>query len=93
MSKDLRERIIFENTNIKTDYKVIDWRQFIPNISDIDYLLDISKSNKPIIELDYREEAWPIFNYHRHYDIKRIPELFNKYPEAKKIFVYDMRRK
>ena len=54
---DLKERIFFENVNIKTDYRVIDWRQFIPNVSDKSYLLNISKEYIPIIELDYRKEA------------------------------------
>ena len=48
-------------------------------------ILSIHKDG--LIKLNYRKEAWPIFNYHRHYDIKRIPELFNKFPDSKNISV------
>jgi 4-amino-4-deoxy-L-arabinose transferase-like glycosyltransferase len=90
---DLKEKIYFDNKNIETDYRVIDWRQFIPGKSDISRLENISNNYTPIIKLNYRKEAWPIFNYHRHYDIKRIPELFNKYQDSKNIAVYDLRKK
>ena len=83
--------ILFNNERIQSDYKIIDWHQFIPGKSDISRLENISKNYIPIIELNYRKEAWPIFNYHRHYDIKRIPELFNKYPKTQYISVYDLK--
>ena len=54
---------------------------------------NISKNYDPIIKLDYRADAWPIFNYHRHYDINKIPEMFNSIPETRRIAVYDMRNK
>tara|TARA_B100000315_G_C14423077_1_gene516495 strand:- start:256 stop:921 length:666 start_codon:yes stop_codon:yes gene_type:complete len=85
--------IDFNDQNIETDYRIIDWRQFISKAHDTAYLLNISKNYTPIIKINYREEAGPIYNYHRHYDLKRIPELFNKYPDAKNIAVYDLRKK
>jgi hypothetical protein len=93
LSPELQKMIFFENVNINTDYVVIDWRQFNIDTKITDYLLNISKNYDPIIKLDYRDDAWPIFNYHRHYDINKIPEMFNKIPEANRIAIYDMRNK
>jgi len=90
---DIKKRIFFEDVNIYTDYVVIDWRQFIMDNKITDYLLNIAKNYDPIIKLDYRADAWPIFNYHRHYDINKIPEMFNRIPETRHIAVYDMRNK
>ena len=46
---------------------------------------------EPIIKEQYNKKAYPIWHYHRHYDYKRIPELFDEYPEIQYISVFDLR--
>ncbi len=83
--------IVFADGDIRSDYKIIDWRQFIPGKTNIIELENIIENYEPIIQLPYNNKAYPIWHYHRYYDTEIIPELFNEYSEAKNISVYDLR--
>jgi len=91
LSSDFKGEIIFGGKNDQTDYKIIDWRQFIPGKNDIDKLINIVNHYDPIIQKKYSKRAFPILHYHRYYDTERIPELFNEYSETQYISVYDLR--
>ena len=84
--------IIFYNDKIKSDYIVIDWRQYIPGKNDLGKLSYITRNYSPIIKKYYNGKAYPIWNYHRYYDFKRIPKLFESNINANNISVYDLRK-
>jgi len=86
-------KIIYNDQEEQTDFKIIDWSQFIPGKNNIKNLIDIDKYYYPIIKKEYGKIAQPIWNYHRYYDINRYPNIFNKYPQAHFISVYDIRNK
>lgn len=93
VGSDFKGKLEIRDLRAHSDYRIIDWRQFYPGKTDIDSLLKIERKYKAILELNYLENALPIYNYHRYYDIERIPEIFKKYPETRKIAVYDLRLK
>ena len=85
--------IIFDKPDAHSDYRIIDWQQFQYGKNDINSLMDVDNKYSPVIQKIYWDEAIPILNYHRHYDVKSVQNLFKKYPQTHFISVYDLRNK
>ncbi len=92
VGNSFKGNFFFHDFKDKSDYRIIDWRQFVPGKADIDALIKTVNENEAIIDLNNNEKPFPLWNYHRYYDINRIPSLFEKYPEAGRILVYDLRK-
>jgi len=92
LPSDFKGEILFDNGNIQSDFKIIDWRQFIPGKTNIVELENIINNYEPIIQLPYGEKAYPIWHYHRYYDTERIPKLFKDVSATNFISVYDLRK-
>lgn len=88
-----KDNFIFDRPNAQSDYKIIDWNQFIPGKNDISSLISISELYIPIIQNEYRYKSIPIHTYHRHYDLERVPNIFKDYPQSHFISVYDLRKR
>ena len=84
-------KITYSNRKNHSDIKIIDWRQFIPGKTNINDLNKITENYEPIFQLHHSEKAYPIWHFQRWYDYERIPKLFEKYPEARFISIYDLR--
>ena len=86
-------KIIYNVQERHSDFKIIDWSQFIPGKNNIKDLIDVDKYYYPIIKKEYGKIAQPIWNYHRFYDINRYPDIFKQFSQSHFISVYDLRNK
>jgi len=85
--------IIFNTPDAHSDYRIIDWAQFLYGKNDLNTLMDVDENYSPVIQKKYRLNAIPIYNYHRYYDVKSVPNLFKEYEQSHFISVYDLRKK
>ena len=88
---EFEDKFIFDKPDAESDYKIIDWLQFIPGKNDVSNLINISKNHPFIIRKEHWYKSIPIYTYHRHYDLERFPNIFKEYPQSHFISVYDLR--